>query len=110
MPALLLGGDAGRGVERLRRGQLLGPVIRQDVRRLQAGAFRDLAVCFGDPPYVSGAALWEQLAPVCRAWMRPEGVLVWETDKGTALPSPPGWEFLESRAYGSVRFHLFRPA
>ena len=65
---------------------------------------------FADPPYADSVALWQELAPRIRAWLRPDGVLVWETGHPGLLPAAEGLELLEARRYGAAVFHLVRPA
>jgi 16S rRNA (guanine966-N2)-methyltransferase len=84
--------------------------IRQDLRRLQAGAFRDQAVIFLDPPYDLAAGLWAHQAGRLRSWISPDGVLVFETSRTTALELQPGWNLAETREYGAARFHFWIPA
>lgn len=84
-------------------------VLRQDALRLNAAAFRDQSVIFGDPPYDRAVDAFQRMAPILRAWVRPEGLLVWETDRGSELPQAPGWRLLECRDYGAARFHLLEP-
>jgi 16S rRNA (guanine966-N2)-methyltransferase len=85
-------------------------VLARDVRRLSRDAFPPQAVVFADPPYADGAALWLELAPRLREWLRPDGILVWETGHPQQLPAAAGLELLEARRYGAAVFHLYRPA
>jgi 16S rRNA G966 N2-methylase RsmD len=84
-------------------------ILRRDVRKLGAREFSGLAVLFADPPYELGAGLWEEMKVRMAPWMAPEGVLAWETDCRTELGGGGGWTALETRDYGTVRFHFFRP-
>jgi 16S rRNA (guanine966-N2)-methyltransferase len=83
-------------------------VVRRDVRALQPTAFPPQAVIFVDPPYEASLVLWSELAPKLAACLLPGGILVWETDHRTELPSVPTLYFEESRTYGAARFHFFR--
>jgi 16S rRNA (guanine966-N2)-methyltransferase len=84
--------------------------IRSDLRRLQAGAFRDQAVIFLDPPYELASALWDRQCGPMRTWISPAGVLVFETDRKTTLELQPGWRLAERREYGAAQFHFWIPA
>ena len=83
-------------------------VIQGDALRLEAGAFRDLALVFGDPPYAVSGELFRRLAPRIRGWMGPGGLLVWETEQREELAPPEGFSGIDSRRYGAARFHFFR--
>jgi len=83
-------------------------VLRRDAVRLEAEAFRDLSLVFGDPPYANSRELFQRLAPRIRPWMTPGGILVWETEQREELPVPEGWSPLDSRHYGAARFHFFQ--
>ena len=83
-------------------------VLHKDVLRLEAGAFRDLALVFADPPYGESAALFQRLAARIRPWMAPGGILVWETEQREALSPCEGWLPVDSRRYGAARFHFFQ--
>jgi 16S rRNA (guanine966-N2)-methyltransferase len=85
-------------------------LLRKDARKLGAEAFRDQAVVFADPPYGQSAALWASLAPALRAWIAPDGVLVWEGASGEDLELQPGWAVAETREYGAARFTFWQPA
>ncbi|HEX9011184.1 MAG TPA: RsmD family RNA methyltransferase [Holophagaceae bacterium] len=85
-------------------------LLRRDVLRAEMGDFRDQAVLFLDPPYEQAAGMWTVLAPRLRAWIAPGGVLVFETDRKTALEFQPGWQLAETREYGAARFHFWTPA
>lgn len=84
-------------------------VLRSDLRRLAAEAFRGQAVIFLDPPYDQAGALWGRMAGRMRAWIAPEGVLVVETDRRTELELQAGWTLAETREYGAARFHFWTP-
>ena len=84
--------------------------VRADLRRLGPEAYRGQAVIFLDPPYDMAAALWPRLAATLRAWIAPGGLLVFETDRRSALELQPGWILAETREYGAARFHLWTPA
>lgn len=84
--------------------------VRADLRKLGAGAFAGQAVVFLDPPYDLAPALWARLAPVLRAWIASDGILVFETGRNTALELQPGWTLAETREYGAARFHFWTPA
>jgi 16S rRNA (guanine966-N2)-methyltransferase len=83
--------------------------LHRDLTRLPATAFRDQAVIFLDPPYESAPALWAGHSSRLRSWLAPDGVLVFETDRGTALELQPGWLLAETREYGAARFHFWIP-
>ena len=83
-------------------------VLQKDATRLDAKAFRDLALVFGDPPYLNSREQFLHLAPRIRAWMAPGGILVWETEQREELPVPMGWLAVDSRRYGAARFHFFQ--
>jgi 16S rRNA G966 N2-methylase RsmD len=84
--------------------------VRADLRRLEPRAFQKQAVIFLDPPYDLGAELWVRQAQVLRSWIAPDGILVFETDRRTALELQPGWIPAETREYGAARFHFWTPA
>ena len=84
--------------------------LRADVRRLKADSFKDQAVIFLDPPYELATEFWTRLALPMRGWLSPEGLLVVETARQTALELQPGWHLAETREYGAARFHLWKPA
>jgi 16S rRNA (guanine966-N2)-methyltransferase len=83
-------------------------VLRQDVARLEAGAFRDLSLVFADPPYAVSGEIFRRLAPRILGWMAPGAILVWETDQREALSAPEGFSAADSRRYGAARFHFFQ--
>jgi len=83
-------------------------VLHQDVLRLKADAFGDLGLIFADPPYEASSHCFERLAPVVRAWLAKDGLLVWETERRVELPCPEGLLWVDSRQYGAARFHFFR--
>ncbi len=84
-------------------------VLAKDARRLAADTFQDVAVVFADPPYPVSVELWSLLAPVIRAWMSPDGILVWESERRTDLPAVAGWERIDERAYGRAHLAFFGP-
>lgn len=105
------------GVERDRKGSAIAQqnargtevrILRQDVLRLKADAFRDLDCVFADPPYEASPQYFVNLAPVIRTWLSPGGLLIWETEKRVDLPCPDGFVQVDSRHYGAARFHFFR--
>lgn len=81
-------------------------LLSKDVLKLGPEAFTGAAVVFSDPPYERSAELWGKLADRIRPWMAKGGVLVWETDERTELAGQPGWEPVETRRYGTTRFHF----
>lgn len=83
-------------------------VLRQDALRLKEGEFQNLDFLFADPPYEASEACFERLTPTLRAWLKPGGLLIWETEKRVTLPCPEGFTCLDSRQYGAARFHFFR--
>ncbi len=83
-------------------------VLRQDALRLKRDAFQGLDLVFVDPPYEGSALVFERLAPIIRAWLGKDGLLVWETEKRTELPCPGDFLAVDSRLYGAARFHFFR--
>ncbi len=83
--------------------------LRKDVTQLAPGEFPPQAVVFLDPPYAQAAFLWERLAPRLREWVRPDGLVVVETDRATTLELQTGLELAETRLYGAACFHLLRP-
>lgn len=62
-------------------------------------------IVFSDPPYGAGSG-GVDLASL----LAPEGVLVVQTDAGTALEPPPDLRPDRARAYGRNVFHFFRRA
>lgn len=84
--------------------------LRSDLRRLAEDSFGGQAVIFLDPPYDQAAVLWGRMAARLRTWVAPDGVLVYETDRNTALELQPGWALAETREYGAARFHFWTPA
>ena len=84
--------------------------LRSDLRRLGEDSFWGQAVIFLDPPYDQAAILWGRMAARLRAWVAPDGLLVFETDRHTALELQPGWALAETREYGAARFHFWTPA
>lgn len=85
-------------------------LLRRDVLRTESGDFQGQAVLFLDPPYELAPGMWTALAARLRSWVAPAGVLVFETDRKTALEFQPGWELAETREYGAARFHFWTPA
>lgn len=83
-------------------------VLRQDVLRLGADAFRDLNLVFADPPYGDSGELFQRLAPRIRGWMTPGGILVWEAEQREELPPAAGWNEFDARRYGAARFHFLQ--
>ena len=83
--------------------------LRKDALMLKAEAFTGLAVVFADPPYAEAGAAWSALAAQVRAWLRPDGVAIWETDSGLDLPAAEGWRLESVRDYGRARFHILTP-
>jgi 16S rRNA (guanine966-N2)-methyltransferase len=81
-------------------------LLTRDVLKLSAETFTEVAVIFSDPPYERSQELWGKLAAQIWPWMARGGVLVWETDERTNLASMPGWEIIETRRYGTARFHF----
>jgi 16S rRNA G966 N2-methylase RsmD len=81
-----------------------------DLRRLKPDAYQGQVVVFLDPPYELAVDLWARLSGLLRSWMSPEGVLIFETDRKTALELQPGWILAETREYGAARFHFWIPA
>lgn len=81
-------------------------LLSKDVLQLSSETFAEVAVIFSDPPYERSEELWGKLAAQIRPWMAKGGVLVWETDEITELASKPGWELIETRRYGTARFHF----
>lgn len=92
----------------LLRNLKLGGVslLAKDARNLKAEAFRDVAVIFADPPYEQSREFWTGMAPTIRPWLADGGVLAWETEARIELPMQPGWRLIESRKYGTARFHF----
>ena len=84
--------------------------LRADFSRLEPAAFQDQAVIFLDPPYELAQALWGALAGHLRLWLAPGGILVFETDRQTALELQPGWILAETREYGASRFTFWAQA
>ncbi|HJW33383.1 MAG TPA: RsmD family RNA methyltransferase [Holophagaceae bacterium] len=83
--------------------------LRKDVTQLAPGDFPPQAIVFLDPPYAQATSLWERLAPRLREWVRPDGLVVVETDRATTLELQTGLELAETRLYGAACFHLLRP-
>jgi 16S rRNA (guanine966-N2)-methyltransferase len=83
-------------------------LLAKDVLRLAADAFPPQAVVFADPPYEAGARAWAALAPRIPAWLRPDGVLVWEAGQGLDPAPAEGLEAMEQRRYGAAVFHIYR--
>jgi 16S rRNA (guanine966-N2)-methyltransferase len=83
----------------------------RDTNALHLGpdAFRELGFVFADPPYAQSAAMLADLASRIRGWLRPEGLLVWESGAQVALPVPDGFEPLDRRRYGAAAFDFLRP-
>ena len=82
-------------------------LLAKDVLKLSSETFTEMTVVFSDPPYERTRELWGKLAAQIRPWMAKGGVLVWETDERTALDLQPGWELIETRRYGTARFHFW---
>ncbi len=83
--------------------------LPMDVTRLAPDAFPPQSVVFLDPPYAQAAGLWRALAPRIRNWTRPDGLVVVETDRDTALELQTSFELAETRHYGAACFHLLLP-
>lgn len=84
--------------------------VRGDLRRCRPGDFQDQAVIFLDPPYERAEEWWPQVAATLRAWIAPDGILVFETGRRTTLELQAGWDLAETREYGAARFHFWTPA
>lgn len=95
----------------LQRNLAATPVeaIRSDLRRLGPDRFQGQAVIFLDPPYERAGELWKASADLLRAWVAPEGVLVFETARDQALEPHPAWAWTEVRTYGAAAFHFGAP-
>lgn len=105
-------------VERDRKAQVLlaanakGTTLQLqslDIRKLRANSFHDVSIVFADPPYADSPGLWESLESRIRAWLAPDGLVVWETDSKTDLTLPESWDLVDSRVYSAVKFHLLQP-
>jgi 16S rRNA (guanine966-N2)-methyltransferase len=83
-------------------------ILAQDALRLKPDAFRNLAVCFVDPPYQEAAGFWKAMEARITGWLAPGGILVFEAAAGTELPVPEGLVHLETRRYGAGEFHIFQ--
>ena len=96
----------------LHRNLELGGVslVAKDTAKLGPDAFRGVAVIFADAPYERSVELWIKLAPLMHAWLAESGVLTWETDARTELPTQAGWRLVEARQYGTARFHFMERA
>ncbi|MBL0313161.1 MAG: RsmD family RNA methyltransferase [Holophagaceae bacterium] len=81
-------------------------LMSKDVSALRPETFTEVAVLFSDPPYERSQEFWTKLSARMVPWMAPGGVLVWETDERTELDAQPGWELIETRRYGTARFHF----
>ncbi len=81
-------------------------LMSKDVSALRPETFTEVAVLFSDPPYERSQEFWTKLSARMMAWMAPGGVLVWETDERTELDAQPGWKLIETRRYGTARFHF----
>jgi len=57
-----------------------------------------------DPPYGAGLITPALNALAARGWLKPGTLIVAETDEGTELPLPPGFDLIDQRAYG--RAHI----
>lgn len=84
-------------------------LLAKDARRLAPESFQDLAVVFADPPYQASAELWTLLAPRIRSWMRPDGIVVWESERRADLAAVEGWESVDVRSYGRAHLTFFQP-
>lgn len=84
--------------------------LRADLLRLKESSFVGQAVIFLDPPYEQAETLWAQSASRLRHWIAPDGVLVFETERQTALELQLGWALAETREYGTARFHFWTPS
>jgi 16S rRNA (guanine966-N2)-methyltransferase len=86
-----------------------GRILAADVFKLvgfpAAGGAFDLVLA--DPPYAEARANgWlERLAELLgrNGWVKPGGVLVYETEGHDALPQPAGWRLARDKTYGSTR-------
>ena len=103
----LFAARAGRSdcllVDALRLGAL-ADVSRLDATRLGApppGASFDLA--FADPPYGRGLAEQALASLVGGGWLAKEAIMVLERAAGEAPFTAPGFQMLESRAWGAAR-------
>jgi 16S rRNA (guanine966-N2)-methyltransferase len=103
-------GDLGWSCLQRNLGDLPVRSLHTDLRRLGPEAFQGQAVVFLDPPYDLAVTLWARQARTLRAWMAPDGVLVFETDRKTMLEVQPEWILAETREYGAARFHFWNPA
>lgn len=82
-------------------------LLPKDVLKLNSDTFSEVAVVFSDPPYERSDELWGKLAAQIRPWLAQGGVLVWETDERTDLGLQPGWKLIETRRYGTAKFHFW---
>ncbi len=81
-------------------------VVESDVSRLKADRFKDVEIIFADPPYEHSLKQFENLSERIHAWIRPGGLLVWESDRATVLPESKFWRLVDQRRYGACSFHF----
>lgn len=81
-------------------------ILPSDVSRLKTAQFKDLDIIFSDPPYEHSQKQFESLSERMRAWIKPGGLLVWESDHLTELPETNFWRLVDKRRYGACCFHF----
>ncbi len=86
--------------------QVAVALLPKDVLALKPETFSNVAVLFSDPPYERSEELWAKASMHIRPWLSQGGVLVWETDERTELARLPTWELMDTRRYGTARFHF----
>lgn len=84
-------------------------ILARDVKKLASDSFHDVSVVFADPPYQVSPELWSLLASRIRPWMRPDGLLVWESERRGQLAHVEGWEQVDERSYGRAHLTFFEP-
>lgn len=81
-------------------------VVQQEALRfLRRGAAANglgpFDLIYADPPWATGLHGPLALAVASGGWLAPEGTLIWECAKDSALEIPAGWRERQQRIYGA---------
>jgi 16S rRNA (guanine966-N2)-methyltransferase len=80
-------------------------VLRSDATSLPP-APSPCDVLFLDPPYGGDTIGPALTSAVARGWIKPGGLVVLETEVGTALALPPGLTLIDHRRYGRAEIYF----
>ena len=86
-------------------------VFRRDATKLGAmPPGEPYTLAFLDPPYGRGLAPLALAALRDGGWLAPGALAIVEEEAGADIQSPPGYEFIERRAYGDTQVLFLRAA